>query len=684
LRLVIMPRWLVSALRFIAVGFILALAGMFMADITGRRWPWSGGHDAGRAVTAGVLAFTAGSLLLGASPPAAGQIPDAELLQELEQRLLEPPDCVPRCAEIASASVDVDADAIAMELLVHALEPVALPLPGSLQGWRPAAIRIDDSDSVRVLRDEGGSFWVYVTPGRHAIALRGSLPVADSIEIPFPTPPRVVTVVSEGWMVGGIKDRRLLSGSLQLSRLRQGAGGDDGARWESSRFPPFARVERTLEMDLDWRIRTTVSRVAPTEGVLTLEVPLLPGETVLSEELRVRDGRVVVSMEPRQASVTWVSNLAMESPLTLEAPTGNPWTEVWRVVAGNIWHVDFDGVPESATGVRSDAVRVAEFDPRAGERLVITATRPEGIGGGTLAFDSVALAVTHGNRSSDADLTLEYRSTRGAQHVIRLDNGVEVTSVVVDGRELVLRPDGAALTLPILPGQHTVGISWRAPGGMTLRTVTPFVDLGAPAGNIDLAMARPADRWLLATSGPQLGPAVLYWTELVLLVLFAVILGRTGISPLSTGHWLLLGLGFSTFSWPALAIVAAWLLACGARERFGVDTLNWWQFNAVQVAIAGLTVLALLAIVSVLPQGLLGTPDMHVTGYESHANLLRWFADRSDGVLPRAAAITVPMWIYKAIILAWALWLSFVLVRWMPWVWKCFSRDGYWRARSAA
>ncbi len=31
-----------------------------------------------------------------------------------------------------------------------------------------------------------------------------------------------------------------------------------------------------------------------------------------------------------------------------------------------------------------------------------------------------------------------------------------------------------------------------------------------------------------------------------------------------------------------------------------------------------------------LPQGLLGTPDMHVAGYGSYGNVLRWFADRSD------------------------------------------------------
>jgi hypothetical protein len=46
-----------------------------------------------------------------------------------------------------------------------------------------------------------------------------------------------------------------------------------------------------------------------------------------------------------------------------------------------------------------------------------------------------------------------------------------------------------------------------------------------------------------------------------------------------------------------------------------------------------------------------------------------------------ASVFTAPMWIYKSLILAWALWLSFALVRWLPWVWKCFSKEGFWRNR---
>ncbi len=680
-RLVVMPRWLVSALRFVEVALMLLFAAIIAAEMARRRWTLPGGLTLGRGATVGMLAVAACTSILLASSPAGAQTPDPALLEELERRLLEPPDCVPRCAEIAAADIDIRANSIGIALSVHALEDVAIPLPGSARGWRPTAVAVDGADNARIFRQRDGTWWLSVAPGRHEVILRGAIPETDSLEIPFPTPARVVAVTSEGWTVAGVKDRRLESGSLQLSRLQSDGGGDE-VRWEASRFPAFARVDRFIGLDLDWRAETSVVRVAPAVGAMTLEVPLLDGETIVSGDVRVVDGRAIVTMGPQQRVVRWASNLPQESPLKLRAPQDAPWSELWRIGVGRIWNATFSGIPESNTGEYVNAVRVAEFDPRAGEELVVDIRRPEASAGSTLAFDAVTLDVNHGHRSSDVNLNLQYRSTRGAQHVVRLPQGVEVTAVSIDGRPQTLRADDDTITLPILPGEHAIGIGWRTADSMGFRTTTPTVDLGAPASNIEIAMTRPDNRWLLGTTGPQLGPAVLYWPELAALVLFALILGRIGLSPLGTRHWLLLGLGFSTFNWPVLAVVVVWLFACGLRDRLGVAGLDWWRFNLVQVVVGGLTVIALLAILTSLPQGLLGTPDMHVTGYNSWGTELGWFADRSESVLPSAAAYTVPMWIYKVLILAWALWLSFALVRWLPWVWGCFSRDGFWRSRN--
>jgi hypothetical protein len=257
---------------------------------------------------------------------------------------------------------------------------------------------------------------------------------------------------------------------------------------------------------------------------------------------------------------------------------------------------------------------------------------------------------------------------------------VEISEVRIDNRVEPLRADGRELTVPILPGSHTIAVTWRESAGVDSVVATPDVDLGAPAGNISLRLTLPQNRWLLGTNGPRLGPAVLYWPELVVLILFAWLLGRVEWTPLKSWHWLLLGLGFSTFNWPVLGIVVAWLLAAGARDRWRAR-IPWWQYNATQVLFALFTVVALLSIIGSLPGGLLGAPDMHVTGNGSAGNSLVWFADRSDSALPVAAAWSAPIWVYKALILAWALWLSFALLRWLPWVWRAFAREGFWHPR---
>ena len=108
---------------------------------------------------------------------------------------------------------------------------------------------------------------------------------------------------------------------------------------------------------------------------------------------------------------------------------------------------------------------------------------------------------------------------------------------------------------------------------------------------------------------------------------------------------------------------------------------TWWRYNLIQLGIVVVTIVALSAIVASLPQGLLGNPDMHVTGNQSYGNRLSWFADQSVSALPVATAVSVPTWIYKTLILAWSLWLSLALLRWLPWTWQCFAREGFFRSQ---
>jgi hypothetical protein len=92
-------------------------------------------------------------------------------------------------------------------------------------------------------------------------------------------------------------------------------------------------------------------------------------------------------------------------------------------------------------------------------------------------------------------------------------------------------------------------------------------------------------------------------------------------------------------------------------------------------------VLALVCLVAAIPQGLLGSPDMQIAGNGSYGHSLRWFADRSADALPTAGAISVPLWVYKLLMLAWALWLASAVIGWLRYGFAAWTRGGYWRKR---
>jgi hypothetical protein len=193
---------------------------------------------------------------------------------------------------------------------------------------------------------------------------------------------------------------------------------------------------------------------------------------------------------------------------------------------------------------------------------------------------------------------------------------------------------------------------------------------------INLQLGR--DRWTLMTGGPRLGPAVLYWSVLIVVVLVAVILGRIKLTPLKTWHWLLLGIGLSQVSVIIGLIVVGWLLALGGRCRLPANISNG-NFNGLQIVLGGLTVIALSLLIFAIEQGLLGYPDMIVAGNGSSAYNMNWYQDRATSTPDSAWVLTVPILVYRILMLAWALWLAFAVLRWLKWGWGCYTTHGLWR-----
>ncbi|HKC11183.1 MAG TPA: hypothetical protein VKI41_03900, partial [Vicinamibacteria bacterium] len=77
--------------------------------------------------------------------------------------------------------------------------------------------------------------------------------------------------------------------------------------------------------------------------------------------------------------------------------------------------------------------------------------------------------------------------------------------------------------------------------------------------------------------------------------------------------------------------------------------------------------------------GLLLRPDMQVAGAGSTNTVLNWYTDRIDHATPSAGVLSLPLWTYRGLMLAWALWLAASLLRWGAWAWRAMAAGGWWR-----
>ena len=292
------------------------------------------------------------------------------------------------------------------------------------------------------------------------------------------------------------------------------------------------------------------------------------------------------------------------------------------------------------------------------------------------------LYTTVGKRSSDTRLVLSYRSTQGGRQTLHLPLDARVTEVLSDAAAVGLRPAQGALSLSALPGTHMWTITWQTPTGASLVTRSPQVSLAAPASNLHVNLALPQDRWVLYAFGSGLGPTILYWGELLAFMIPAWLIGRSRLTPLSTGEWLLLGLGLSTVSWFVFGLFVAFVAAFQWRANASAMP-ETRRFNALQLLLGALACIAIATVVGAVPAGLLAHPDMRIHGGRP-GETLYWFLDRTSDAVPRTGVLSVSLWWYKIAMLTWALWLSFALTRWVKWAWQIYARDGLWRSAQQA
>ena len=661
-------------LAFIRVGLLIALGFVIFGARYSRRTGWSA--QPLRALVTGSMMFILVSGAIGAMPAPAARaedFPSPQLLQELEKRLLEADDCFPYCADVAGMDIRIHQDGLRITMEIHSRIDTAVPLPGDLKHWLPGEVRLDGRPISALMRSNG-VVWALIPAGVHRLEASGPLPSYATVQLPLPMKPGAVIVDADGWTVEGIRDTGSIDNQLQFTRLMDEEDGSIPAM-TAGVLPPFVKINRTLLLGLDWRVETTVERVSPPDAAIVLDIPLLPGESVITEGLEVKDGTARINMDAARSQIQWESILEPRESIRLEHPEQTMWTETWEVDVSPILHMEYDGIPVIMR--QQDQRWFPMWHPWPGESLMLTITRPEGVPGQTLTIQRSSLDVRPGKRVTDCELTMTAQSSQGMQHAIRLPDDVQVQELTINGQPQPIRREGRNIPVTITPGMQTIGLKWREARGVSTIYRTPEVDLGIRSVNSTITMNFPTNRWLLWVRGPQMGPAVLFWTFLIVIILAALILSRTGWTPLKFRHWLLLGLGMSQGGLPVILIVVIWLVAMHFREKMTRD-MNPVIYDALQIAYVFFTVIALVALIVAISSGLLGQPDMSIAGNGSSRSYLKWYQDSTGELLPSAAVVSIPLFFYRIAMLLWALWLAFYMITILKWCWKRFSEPVFW------
>jgi hypothetical protein len=663
-----------TILAFVRVLLLFVLVAGFLK----RCLRTSPGNDTVVPPAAGMILLCLAGALAG--PPALhAEIPSQEILGQLQERLLEPPDCGAHCAQINRCQIQADADHLRVELSVDVQSATALPLPGKDRFFTSI---LDNGAPAEALRhNRQGYTLIRLSPGRHTITLARNITNAGTVSFVFPVVPEQGQALLEGWSLNGLRDNGLMEKQLTLRRLRpamEQARGS-GAEEKTIRIPAFVQVERTLQMGLKWTTVTRIVRRSP-GTIIALDIPLLPGEHVTTESMQVHDRKVRINMGPRQKTIEYSASLDPVDTLILTAPRTTSWTETWFLDVSPIWHVEGKGIP-AINQTDPQGNRYPEYRPYPGEQLVLGISRPEGIEGPVMTINQSRLTVRPGLRATDNTLAFTLTASRGRNHTITLPGGIDLQRFSIDGKEIPLQLSGNSLRFPVHPGKQKVEIRWRSNMGIHTRFSTEQVNLGMKSVNASTEMEIPSSRWILLTSGPRIGPAVLFWGELLVFLLIALMLGRVRFTPLTTLQWLLLSLGLSQIPAPLAAVVVAWLLLLGLRKQKGLPADKPLLFNLGQVFLVILTLAALGCLFAAIQKGLLGHPDMQIGGNGSTMHVLRWYQDRVNALLPAATVVTVPLLVYRISMLVWALWLAMALLRWLRWGWDCFTRGGGWQKR---
>lgn len=607
------------------------------------------------------------ALILLASVGANAEMPSSEMLEELKAEVLKTRSCEGSCARVGEMRLVVRANRATVELDVHAAAREGVGLPEV--SWIARSLVVPRGAAGR---DVDAGIRAIVEPGIQTIRMEGVIRGNDLlVSFPEGSVPFRRRIDAPGWTRDGDDP-----GSVHLTRATGVAKASTTMEEDSSKaeLAPLVAITRSLDLQREWGMTTRIERASGFQGAIVLNVPRVAGETVLGN-LTVDSQHVKVVLNPGQQELSWASRLAIGPRLFLRAESTSLWTEAWVVESAARWHV----VPTGILRIQADK---PTWKPLGGETLSLEVNAPRPLNGALFTIENARMEVDAGQGTSQVTLSANVLAGIGGEILAKLPEGARVSTVSVRGVQInPVRATDGRYRIAVAPGTSYVEITWLQEGIGRFFRRAPLVSLSAAGANITVGLAEPNSGWIVATGGPGVGPAVLWWGVIASMLLLAGILSRIPGQPLGFWSWFLLFLGTSTVGKLTVIPFVVWVVVFLWRSRAKPERWSASAFSLIQTGAILLTLLAWGWLLATIPQGLLGRPDMLV---ETPLGGYAWFVDRIDGTFPRPWEFVLPLWLWRFLLLVWCLWLVRSSLAWGKWGWDAFTEGGIWPAKKDA
>lgn len=611
-------------------------------------------------------------------------IPSKEILNELKEKLTkeDAPACIPYCVSIPNGKISNRGNTITLDISINAADEIVIPLP-TIRSDNSNSVKVEkitnDGKIVRNIIKENDTIFLKLNSGINNISIKMLL---DNNSDKF----FLYSVFNIPYLVDDLNGFRISSDndknqSFQITRNKTekiiNNKNSSNSSVSKMNIEPFFTINRFLDIGTSWQVTTTVMRNNNIGENATIKVPLLKDEKVLTNEGTLLKDKILLSFSPNEVRKEFVSIIPIENEIVLNYPKqALNYNEIWSFMIDFTWNFKIEGLQP----IVSDTSQMI-FYPAAGDTLKLLISQPENVDGNTLTFDNVIYQFKPGRSLQELKLNLTIKSSESGFHNIALPKNSEIKDLKINYSNYPVIVKEGQLVIPVNQGTTNVKFTVNINDEITNTLRFPSLNLNAPIVNITEEAFIPTSRWILFTNGPAIGPSVLFWAQIPIWLCVAFILSRFAIFPLNFLQWFILLFGFMQTNIIFSVIVIAWFVSFALK----VDYFNNLPYKKLtNAAIAILTLLFIYSLFEGVNNGLLGTWNMKIIGNNSqltydNGNLLwnlKWYQDVSSGELPRPFILSLPIFVYRTIMILWSIWLSFSFVKWIRWSISIIKNNG--------